>query len=392
MRWSVAWAAGFSGLISFFCAGEARGGGLIALDQLDPAPAGDTFFGVPSPYARGNFVFRALVMLDYADEPLRLTTTAGAGASASTATGTVVGRQLFFHVNTSLTIQDRAVFTFLLPLAISQDGDSPRIKGSIVPSPSSAQIGDFRLGLRVRMLGDDLDPFQLGVGFQLYVPTAPDNSFAGESTVRAMPQLLAGGRFHLGVPWAYSAYGGVLVRPSDNPSMITYGFGLAALLAGEQVQAGVELYAGTPIQGGSFSLSQTVSIAANQNTNAEMLFGVKSRVWRSFWAGWAVGPGLTKAIGTPTLRFVGSLGWTPGLEKPNKAITPTTDSDGDAIPDIYDACPYAYGPKSDDPKHNGCPVVDDDEDGIPNWEDACPQQYGPRTNDPKTNGCPPPKK
>ena len=88
--------------------------------------------------------------------------------------------------------------------------------------------------------------------------------------------------------------------------------------------------------------------------------------------GWGVGPGLTQAIGTPALRFVGSLGWTPGLERPGAAITPTTDTDGDGIPDIYDACPYAYGPKSDDPKHNGCPVVDDDEDGIPNWRGRLP--------------------
>lgn len=385
MRSSVAWAAGFSGLILSLFAREARAGGLIALDQLDPTPAGDTFFGVPSPYTRGNLVFRAVAMFDDADEPLRLTTSSKTG----TTTGTVVGRQGFLHLNASFSIQDRALVYLLLPLAVDQYGDSPKIGGKVVPSPSTAQVGDLRLGLRVRMLGDDEDPFQLGVGFQLYIPTAPAGSFAGEGTVRAEPQLLAGGRFHLGTTWAYSAFGGVLVRPSENPTMITYGVGLAALFARESIQAGVEVYAATPIQGGSFSLSSTVSIAANQNTNAEMLFGVKARMWKSIWAGWAVGPGLTQAIGTPTLRFVGSLGWTPGLESKAKYLTPTTDSDGDGIPDIYDACPWAAGPKSDDPKHNGCPIVDDDEDGIPNWEDACPQQYGPRTSDPKTNGCPP---
>jgi|HubBroStandDraft_6_1064221.scaffolds.fasta_scaffold67189_3 OmpA-OmpF porin, OOP family len=385
MRSSVAWAAGFSGLILFLAGSEARAGGLIALDQLDPAPAGDTFFGVPSPYTRGNLTFRAVAMFDYADEPLKLTTT----TPTSTTTGTVVGRQAFLHINASFAIQDRALITLLMPFAVAQDGDSPKIKGSIVPSPAGTQPGDLRLGLRVRMLGDDEDPFQLGVGFQFYVPTAPDGSFAGESTVRAEPQLLTGGRFHLGPTWVWSAFGGVLVRPSVNPSMITYGAGLAALFAGENVQAGLEFYASTPIQNGSFALSSTVSIPADQNTNAELLAGVKARLWKSFWVGWGAGPGLTKAIGTPTLRFVGSIGWTPGLAKPSAAITPTTDTDGDGIPDIYDACPYAYGPKSDDPKHNGCPVVDDDEDGIPNWEDACPEQYGPRTNDPKTNGCPP---
>jgi OmpA-OmpF porin, OOP family len=398
MRSSVAWAAGFSGLILSVVASEARatggtggsgaggsGSSGIALDQLDPAPAGDVFFGVPSPYTRGNLVFRVAAMFDYADQPLRLTLT----TPTSTTTGSVVNEQAFLHVNASFSIQDRALITLLLPFAVVQEGDHVKLKGAEIPAPSGAQLGDIRLGLRVRMLGDDEDPFQLGVGFQLYVPTAPAGTFTGEGTVRAEPQLLTGGRFQLGTTWAWSAFGGVLVRPSANPSMITYGAGLAALFAREAVQAGVEFYASTPIQGGSFALSSTVSIPADQNTNAELLFGVKARLWRNLWVGWGAGPGLTQAIGTPALRFVGSLGWTPGLERPGAAITPTTDTDGDGIPDIYDACPYAFGPKSDDPKHNGCPVVDDDEDGIPNWEDACPEEYGPRTKDPKTNGCPP---
>jgi outer membrane protein OmpA-like peptidoglycan-associated protein len=63
------------------------------------------------------------------------------------------------------------------------------------------------------------------------------------------------------------------------------------------------------------------------------------------------------------------------------------DSDKDGIPDDEDACRDVAGPKTDDPKTNGCPP-DADGDGIADKDDACPDKRGPRTTDPKTNGCP----
>src|SRR5262249_44840344 len=128
-----------------------------------------------------------------------------------------------------------------------------------------------------------------------------------------------------------------------------------------------------------------VNITKDTSTNAEMLFGARVRMFKELIAGWAVGPGLTKAVGTPELRFVGTLGWAPGLPRTNPAAL---DNDRDGVPDVIDACPFAFGPKSDDPRRNGCPVLDDDEDGIPNNEDACPERWGVRDPDPKKNGCP----
>ncbi len=360
---------------------EARAGGAgIALDQLDPAPVGDSFVGVPSPFARGSWVVRASLLFDYAAQPLKLTMGQGAASSM------VVSRQGFFDVNASLTIQDRLLFSVLVPGAVSQSGDSPAVGGAMLASPSAAQIGDLRIGLRVRILGDDEDPFQLGLGANLYVPTAPGSGFAGEGSVRVEPQLLAGGRFKAGVPWVYSAFGAVMVRPSHNPTMMVYGAGVALALWNDRLQIGPELYASTPIQTSTLTLTDSIKISADTSTNAELLFGARVRIYRELFAGWAVGPGLTQAIGTPQVRFVGTFGWAPGLARPAGAYG---DSDGDGIPDLIDACPYAFGPKSDDPKKNGCPVLDDDEDGIPNNEDACPTHWGLPSRDPARNGCPP---
>ncbi len=356
----------------------ATGAAGIALDQFDPAPAGDAFFGVPSPFARGSWIPRALLMFDYASQPLKLSQQGAMPAM-------VVSRQAFLHVNASLTIQDRFLVSVLLPFAVSQTGDSPSVGGNQLASPTAAQIGDLRVGLRVRILGDDDDPFQLGVGGNLYVPSAPSSSFAGEGAVRAEPELLAGGRFRAGVTWIYSAYGGFMVRPSHNPTMVVYGGGIAASVWDDRLQIGPELYGSTPIQGSTFTLTPTISIPVDASTNAEMLFGARVRMFRDLIAGWAVGPGLTTALGTPEVRFVGSIGWAPGLPRTAQA---QADSDGDGVPDAIDACPYAFGPKSADPRKNGCPVLDDDEDGIPNNEDACPDKWGVRNADPRKNGCP----
>jgi len=383
MRFRLATGAAFLGFLMTGVvsvpAAQAAGAAGIALDQFDPAPAGDALFGVPSPFARGNWVLRAALMFDYADQPLRLTPNGGTAAM-------VVSRQGFFDVNASLTIQDRLLVSVLLPVAVVQSGDSPATSGAMLTSPSSTQIGDLRVGLRVRMVGDDEDPFQLGLGANLYIPTAPGSSFAGEGAFRAEPTLLTGGHFRAGVPWVWSAFGGVMVRPSHNPTMIVYGGGFAASLWHDRVQIGPEGYGSTPIQGSTFTLTDAVKIPANTSTNAEVLLGARVRFFRDLIAGWAVGPGLTKAIGTPDVRFVGSLGWAPGLPRVSET---TQDSDGDGIPDAQDACPYAFGPRSADPKKDGCPVLDDDEDGIPNAEDACPDKWGVKSADPKKNGCPP---
>ena len=131
-----------------------------------------------------------------------------------------------------------------------------------------------------------------------------------------------------------------------------------------------------------------------------------------------MGPGLTRALGTPAVRGLLSVEWAPPPPKPPEAPkdrdhdqildpadacpdvpgVPTTDPktngcpppppdrDQDSILDAADACPDDAGPASPDPKLNGCP--DSDQDGIVDRDDACPKVAGIKTEDPKTNGCP----
>jgi len=56
------------------------------------------------------------------------------------------------------------------------------------------------------------------------------------------------------------------------------------------------------------------------------------------------------------------------------------DSDGDGIPNIYDACPDQAGPES----NQGCPLSDRDRDGVPDDKDLCPDDPGSEFY----SGCP----
>jgi OmpA-OmpF porin, OOP family len=84
-----------------------------------------------------------------------------------------------------------------------------------------------------------------------------------------------------------------------------------------------------------------------------------------------------------------NIEWMPQIEKAAPVVA-AADQDQDGIPDGEDACPAAQGPRTGDPKTNGCPP-DRDGDGIMDSEDACMEVAGERTTDPKTNGCPPDK-
>ena len=215
---------------------------------------------------------------------------------ASGATANVVAQQTFLHLDASLAIQDRLLVSALLPIALAQAGDSPEVDGRTLVSPKQAEIGDLRLGLRVRMFGFDDNPLQVGVGAYLYLPTAKSGGFAGEGSVREAPHFVAGGRFELGIPFVWTSTVGVLVRSSENPSMLTYGAGLAALVAGDHLHFGGEIHASTPLQDGSYTISDSIKVPANQTTNAELLGEVRGRIIGGLVVGVAAGPGLSHAI------------------------------------------------------------------------------------------------
>lgn len=363
----------------------------IALDQLDPAAAGDPFFGVPSPFIGGHLAPQAQALFSYADAPLTLT--------RGDVERAVVGSQAILHLGASISLWDRLQIAATLPLCVAQSGDGaaapgePTAGAAAPGGPESPAAGDLRLGARIRVLGEERDPLQLGAGFNLHLPTGAEDAYMGEGAVRVAPQLLLGGRVERLLVWSVAA--GATFRSSGNPSTLTYGGGVSLLLWDERLQLGPEVYAATPIQGGSLGLTDRTRVEHARSTRAEALLGVKVRPLASFAplaglvAGAAGGPGIGEGLGTPAFRLLGTLAWAPPPARTGEGAAATGDTDADGLPDAVDACPFAHGPRSADPKRDGCPADDRDEDGVPDPDDLCPDEAGKAGAAGARRGCPP---
>jgi outer membrane protein OmpA-like peptidoglycan-associated protein len=342
----------------------------FALDRYGPTPAGDRFFAVPGADPAGHGTFRAALVLDYAHRPLVVYQNDGEDDI-----GSIVSDQLFLHAGASVGLFDRLQLSLNAPFALVTSGDSPTAGGVQLASPSGAALGDLRLGARVRFAGEARGPVQFALGGLLYLPTGDEDSYASDGSVRGRPELILSGE---GKTFAYAVETGILLRPTRSitetevTNEVSFGAGVAALLADRKVQIGPELYGSTTLENGF----------ERGTTNLEAILGARVRL-SAFVLGAGVGPGITRGLGTPSLRGLLSLAYSPEIEEkpPERG-----DRDRDGVYDDEDACMETSGIRTDDPDTNGCP--DRDEDGVFDKNDACIDVKGVATDDPETNGCP----
>ncbi|WP_437932785.1 OmpA family protein [Sorangium sp. So ce291] len=358
-----------------------RVAGDLALQQLEPSPAGDALFGVPSPSARGHLVPRALVMFDYARNPLQL---------FGPDTAAIVSSQGFLRLDASLALWDRLLVSLDMPFAVAQAGAEPDAPDVSFHPPSSAAVGDLRLGARWQLLGEDHEPVQAALGAYGFLPTGSSTSYSGEGAVRIAPHLVIGGAVKAPVSLVWSATAGAVLRTSENPHTFTVGAGLALALANDLLRIGPELYGAIPFTSEPMLSVPGADVAARARVNAEALLGARVRLPGGLELGAAGGPGLTEAVGTPSFRFIALAGWSlASSSEPAPAQHAPRDRDGDGILDGADACPAARGIASGDRARHGCPAADRDGDGALDASDACPAAAGPSSLDPTKNGCPP---
>jgi len=376
-----------------------------ALERFQTSVPGDGLFGVPSPSVGGHLIPRGRAVVDFGLSPLSIQE-----GDKRTA---IVSQQTYLHLGASLPLFNRALVSFDMPFALSQSGDSPTVAGVKFPSPAGADVGDLRLGARVRLFGEDTNQFQVAAGVYFYVPTGPAGSYAADGSIRGEPHVIMGGRVK---QFFYNVSLGTTLRASQRPSSFDVRAGAAIVLKDGFFQAGPEFTLSAPFSKDIFFQSDTTRIYAASPVSAELLVGAKLRPLPFLVVGAGAGPGLTNGYGTPAFFAVGSVGYEP-LPPPPKKPEPDTDKDGifdkddhcptvkgiqhkdpkkngcpgdmddDTILDVDDACPTVPGRASTDPKKNGCPP-DQDGDKILDEKDACPEVPGPKNDDPKKNGCP----
>ena len=349
----------------------------VALDRFEPAPAGDRMFGVESPYALGEGVPHVALILDYAHNPFTLKH--GPGQSDVQA---VVSDQMFLHLNFSIAILNRINLNLSVPAAVLQDGSDPTVGATTISSPHDTAFGDLRVGARVRAWGEWDDPFQIGVSGYVWAPTGANGVYVSDGQARGAANLVLGGHVPV-LNWSLS--GGLQFRPTQtiqlDPSLpaftqgtsVQIGGGVGFLFADGKAQIGPE------IRGSLLTAGNT-----SRTTNAELTLDARYRIFDDFELGLGAGPGLTSGFGTPDIRVLGMLAFSPQMKKPAPP-----DRDGDGVPDAEDACPDLAAPRTANPAKPGCPApADRDGDGIPDEVDACPDVPGVASTDPGKNGCP----
>ena len=354
----------------------------VALNQYEQSVAGDAFFSVPAPWVGGHLEPRGMVTFDYAKDPLVIVNADGEVVAKP------VTSQMHLHFGFSLALWDRLGVSLNFPLAVSQSGEENLAEIPALQAADGADPGDLRIGLRGRLFGEYYDPFQLGIGAYLYVPTGPSEGYTGEASVYGQPHLSLGGR----VPYfVWSATGGTILRGSENPHTFTYSVGAAVVVIDDMLQIGPELHGAVALEDKPLfdGTGTTPLVDRKGQVNAELLFGAKFRFLDRFVIGGAAGPGISEGVGTPEYRILATLAYDPQPPREKEEPPPPpSDRDKDGIIDKDDACPDTPGPASDDPAKNGCP--DTDGDGIIDKNDACPKVKGLPNDDPKKHGCPPP--
>jgi outer membrane protein OmpA-like peptidoglycan-associated protein len=348
----------------------------FSLNRFEPSERGSDWFVLESLDLRGDPRFSAGLVIDYAHRPLMLYSPIDGEE-----VGSVVKHQLFTHVGGTVILWDRIRLGLNLPIALYQKGEGGSTETETFSSENKTTVGDLRLGADVRIAGTYGDPITLAGGLQLFAPTGSQASFTGDGAVRFGARLGVAGDIGM---LAYAGMVGFTFRDND----LAY----AGAPRGSEVSLGVAAGA-KPIDGlliGPELYTTTVvsdpdALFARPSTPLELIIGGHYRPADSVRVNAGIGPGLTRAYGTPAFRVLASLEWFQSVEQP----PPPTDRDHDGILDSVDACPDVPGVRTDDPKTNGCPPpADRDGDSVLDDEDACPDVPGERTDDPKTNGCP----
>ena len=354
----------------------------FAVNKFDPAEKGSEWFVNESLDMRGNLRPALGLTTEISSKPVIFYFPDGSQQ------GSLVTTQLYAHLGASVTLLDRIRIGMNLPLALYQDGDSQTVVTSTgqtpLNAPSKAAVGDLRVGADVRLIGEYKDAFTVAVGGQVHLPTGVRHQYTGDGATRIIPRLMIAGDL-AGLAYAVRI-GYELRQRADDFANVPFGDEVTGGVA-----IGLRAFDRKLLIGPEFYGSTLAAHAFHARTSpSEIIFGghYTEGDWR-FGAG--LGAGLTTAFGSPDLRAILGIEWSPAIAEMKIA-----DRDKDGIDDANDACPDDAGPKTDDPATNGCPVkvvaapVDSDGDGIPDSTDACPDQPGEKTDDPKTNGCPPP--
>jgi outer membrane protein OmpA-like peptidoglycan-associated protein len=374
----------------------------FALSRFEPTERGSRFFQVETLDWQSVGLPTFGFVADYAYKPLVIyeSTPEGQREVLPVTRHFAVG-----HLGGVYGFGDRFRVGANLPVVLFAEGQTGQVGLVTYAPPQRSAMGDLRLSADWRFYGAANDGFRAGVGLRLFIPTGDPRAFASDGTLRGLVQLQAAGE--VAKYFTYSARLGLHVKGRE----VTYAGGQVGSEVQLGLAAGARLVDGRLTVGPELAASTTLTNAFSApSTSADLMLGAHFDVNSQWRLGLGVGRGLTVSLGSPTVRGLLSVEWTPAgdqecqaqraqdlahaleretieraareqeavaLAKQAAAAQAAQEAARRAAQELADSEEAARRRK----------LADDDGDGIANGEDACPAEAGIASAEPKKNGC-----
>jgi cysteine-rich repeat protein len=333
------------------------------VDRFELAPSVDDGLVVQDPRVLGHMVWSVSAALGYTNTLLRVV------PQLSSNTGIdVVGTRLSAYLDFALGLRDRFELDVAVPFALAQATDTGTAAGIMLRRPGATALGDARIGGSVLLYGRSTTP-NVGFAASAAIPIGSENSFTSDGTMAG--ELMATAAFP-GRGYRVLVNGGVRLRPrhdyvsTDQGSELLGRAGILVPVAHDRLTTSLEFDLSTRASGPDAFRAIGSPILA--------ILGGRYHFDGGIHAGAAVGAGLTAAPGSPAVRVVFTVGYSPVPEPPRRLTPTANDRDGDGIPDNLDKCPDkpedVNGVEDDD----GCPdAYDRDKDRITDTPPGVPE-------------------
>jgi len=324
------------------------------VDRFEMAPSVEDGLVVQDPAVLKHLVWSVNATLGFTDTLLRVVPTTSDNNGVN-----VIGPRLSAYLDFAMGLRDRFELNVAVPFAVVQSTDSGTPAGIMLKSAGTGAIGDARVGGSVLLYGKTAGP-QVGLAATVAVPVGSQNSFTGDRGVGA--ELLATAGFP-GPGYRVIVNGGVRYRPvadyvtTDQGTEFVGRAGVLVPVANQRLVTSLEFDVIARASGPDAFTALGSPILA--------LLGARYHFPGGLSAGAGVGAGLTEAPGSPAVRALVTVGYSPEPKKPRAGLVPRPDdADGDGILDVDDKCPSQPEDQNGFEDADGCPDVPNDKDKL----------------------------
>jgi MYXO-CTERM domain-containing protein len=296
----------------------------VQITRFQPLGGANDLLGVASARLAGDRAWQLGLVLDYADEPLRLVGSGGSVALVKQATNA--------SLSGTFGWTDRWEFSLVVPVTLSASGDpaSALVPGLALAAPSSG-LGDLRFTPRFLVGATGAVAWALLLPLTFPTATAP---YAGQGGFTASPRVAA--EFRAPGGWRVDANLGVVLRQAQEFVDITPQSAFTYAVGGEY-----------PFPGGRWSALATATgeIASGRAEQpGELLLAAAYRLPSGLTMTAGGGPGLSDGYGTPSFRILAGVAWAPPARPAPAPVSQPVAPPPPPEPPVVAAAPLAVPP------------------------------------------------